>query len=178
MTQNADAYFIGRIIGSTGFRDGSFCRYWLVAGDQWKLLGGLDHGQTQTDSSLDLSDKCVWSHPIDIHYEFTGIQGWPKISFEVWEHDSLGRSYLGGYGFCNLPTSPGHHKLNVDLWRPIGSIMEDLQVNFVGGSPHLRNQGIVHNPNDRFRLKSETSGSVQLELSLILGRVSQFQVAF
>ena len=178
MAQSADAYFIGRVIGSSGFRDGSFCRWWIVAGDQWKLMGGLDRGQTQTDESSDSSGNCVWSHPIDVYYEFTGIQGWPKISFEVWEHDSLGRSFLGGYGFCNLPSTPGNHDLVVDLWRPVGSVMEDLTANFIGGSPHLRNQEIVHKPNDRFRIKSENSGQVHINVSLILGRATQFQVAF
>jgi len=176
--QSGDAYFIGRIIGSSGFSNGTFCRWWIAAGDQWKLVNGFEKGQTQTDSPKDSNEIAIWSHPLDLFYEFYSIQGWPKITFEVWEHDSLGRSFLGGYGFCTLPTSPGEHILSVQLWKPVGTILEDLASSFVGGSPHLRNQDLVHRPNDRFRMKSETAGTVNMQISLILGRVSQFQVDF
>lgn len=178
MSQTADAYFIGRIIGCTGFKDGTFCRWWIVPGQQWKLTKGDDRGQTQTDTPSDGSGQCIWSHPIDVAFEFGGIQGWPKISFEVWEHDSLGRSFLGGYGFCSLPTSPGNHDIEVPLWRPVGTFVESLTANFLGGSPHLRNQALVHTPNDRFRLKSESAGTIQLNISVILGRIANFQVSF
>ena len=158
--QTADAYFIGRIKGSSGFNNGTFCRWWIISGDQWKLIDGIDRGQTQTDISEDSTGINIWSHPIDVYYEFKGLEGWPKISFEVWEHDDLGRSFLGGYGFCSLPTSPGTHNIDVDLWRPVGTIIEDLAANIVGGSPHLRNQELVHKPNDRFRMKSESAGKI------------------
>ena len=178
MSQTADAYFIGRIIGCSGFHEGAFCRWWIVSGPQWKLMNGLDRGQTQTDSPSDSSGNCVWAHPLDVYYEFSGIQGWPKISFEVWEHDSLGRNFLGGYGFCALPMSPGNHNIEVQLWRPVGNMLEDLTASVLGGSPHLRDQSLVHAPNDRFRLKSEAAGIVHLNISVILGRVSSFQVEF
>jgi B9 domain-containing protein 2 len=178
MSQTADAYFIGRIQGSSGFKEGTFCRWWIRAGQQWKLVNGLDRGQTQTDCANDSSGVCVWSHPIDAYFEFSGIQGWPKLTFELWEHDSLGRSFLGGYGFCALPMSPGSHNIDVHLWRPVGNAVEELTANFIGGSPHLRNESIVAQPNDRFRLKSESSGIIHVSISLILGRTSSFQVAF
>lgn len=178
MTQTADAYFIGRILGASGFNDGVFCRWWIVTGDQWKLQGGSEKGQTQTDTSAYNDGTAIWSHPIDVYYEFSGIRNWPKMSFEVWEHDSLGRIYLSGYGFCNLPTSPGNHDIDVELWKPIGNVMEELTSNLMGGSPHIRNQEIVHKPNDRFRLNSGNSGRIHLNISLILGRVTQFQVDF
>lgn len=178
MSQTADAYFIGRILGSSGFPDGTFCRFWIHAGQNWKLVNGQDRGQTQTDTPGDNSGVCVWSHPIDTYYEFSGIQGWPKMAFEVWEHDSLGRSFLGGYGFCSLPMTPGNHNVDVHLWRPVGSFIEDLTANFIGGSPHLRATALIDQPNDRYRLKSESAGIVHLNISLILGRVSQYQVAF
>jgi B9 domain-containing protein 2 len=178
MSQTAEAYFIGRVHSCSGFKAGAFCRWWVCVGPQWKLISGVDRGQTQTDSPSDSSGICIWSHPLDLYYEFTGIQGWPKLSFEVWEHDSLGRSFLGGYGFCPLPMSPGIHKIDVHLWRPVGSFVEDLSANFIGGSPHLRNDNIVAQPNDRFRLRSESSGDVHVDISLILGRATNFHVAF
>ncbi|KAH0791789.1 B9 domain-containing protein 2 [Histomonas meleagridis] len=178
MSQTADAYFIGRILGASGFKEGAFCRWWISAGQQWKLVNGLDRGQTQTDCSNDFSDVNVWSHPIDAQFEFAGIQGWPKLSFQVWQHDSLGRSYLGGYGFCDLPMSPGNHDIDVHLWRPTGSYIEELTTRYIGGSPHLQDTTIVHAPKERYRIKSESVGTVHLNVSLILGRTSNFQIAF
>lgn len=178
MTQSADAYFIGRIEGASGFKTGAFCRWWIVRGNQWRLVSGQEMGQTQTDSSTDDSNICVWSHPIDTYFEFTAIQGWPKLSFQVWEHDDLGRSYLGGYGFCALPMSPGHHRLDVNIWRPVGNKAEELTAKFIGGSPLLKDQELVHSPKDRFKIKSESVGQVHVDINLILGRTSSFQIAF
>ena len=176
MSQAADAYFIGRIHGASGFSNGSFCRWWIAAGQQWKLVNGSEEGQTQVDTPEDQGEMSVWSHPIDAHYEFTGIQGWPKISFEVWENDSLGKSFLGGYGFIVLPMTPGEHDLEVNLWKPIGSTVEHWTSIHCGGAPHLRSQEIVHTPTSRYQLTSVTSGIVHLTISVILGRLSGLQV--
>ena len=178
MSQSADAYFIGRIIGSSGFKDGTFCRWWIICGEHWRLVNGLDRGQTQTDSPIDDSEVNVWSHPIDTHFEFSSIQSWPKLSFQIWEHDSLGRSYLGGYGFCDLPMSPGFHKIDINIWRPIGTLVEEITSKFIGGSPHLKELDIVHQPLDRSRIKSESIGMIHVDMNLILGRTSSFQIAF
>ena len=178
MTQSADAYFIGRIEGASGFKEGAFCRFWFVYGQQWRLVSGLALGQTQTDTSHEDSNVVVWSHPIDTYFEFTGMQGWPKLSFQVWQHDDLGRSYLGGYGFCPLPMSPGNHKIDVDVWRPIGDKIEELTAEYIGGSPILKNQELAHKPTDRYKLKSESIGTIHLDINLLLGRTSGFQIAF
>jgi B9 domain-containing protein 2 len=120
----------------------------------------------------------VWSHPLDVHFEFMGIQGWPRLSIQVWKHDSLGRSYLGGYGFCPLPMSPGNHKIDVDIWRPIGDKVEELTAKYIGGSPILRQGEMAHRSDDRFKIKSESAGVVHIEMNLILGRTSNFPIAF
>ena len=178
MSQSADAYFIGRILGSSGFKEGTFCRWWIFAGNQWKLVNGLDRGQTQTDCPNDSSEVSVWSHPIDVYYEFTGIQEWPKIFFEVWEYDSLGRSYLGGYGFSALPMSPGSHEIDVHLWRPVGTTIEGLTSKYIGGSPFLEDKKFIYKIQDRSKIKTESVGVIHVTLSVILGRISNFQVAF
>lgn len=178
MSQSADAYFIGRIEGCTGFKHGTFCRYWIMNGTQWRLVSGNQVGQTQTDSPSEDLDVCVWSHPIDAYFEFTSLAGWPKISFQVWEHDDLGRSYLGGYGFCNLPIAPGHHKIDVPVWRPVGTKTEEITSEYIGGSPILRDQSLAHNPTDRYKLKAESTGTIHVDMNVILGRTSNFPINF
>ena len=177
MAQSADAYFIGRILGCSGFAEGAFCRWWVVFGPDWKVVNGLERGQTQTDSPTDSSSVCVWSHPIDLYCEFSGIQNWPKMNFEVWQHDSLGRSYLGGYGFCQLPMSPGNHDIDIPLWRPMGTTSENLTSELIGGSPHLRDHEVISQTSDRFKIQSETTGIVHLNINVILGRTSNFQIS-
>ena len=177
MAETCDAYFIGRIIGASGFPEGAFCRYWIVAGQQWTHADGEISGQTQIDSP-DTGDTCIWSHPIDVHFVFPGIQGWPKLSFEVWQHDSLGRSFLGGYGCCTLPMAPGSFEIDVDLWRPLGkNITEELTSKYIGGSPTLTTQDIVNGPEDRYHIKTETAGKLHLSINLIIGKFQNFQVS-
>lgn len=175
MAATCDAYFIGRIVGASGFPDGGFCIYELVHGQQWVITDGEEKGQTQIDVP-DEGNTVVWSHPIDVHYEFPGIQGWPKLSVEVWQQDDLGRSFLGGYGICTLPMTPGSHEIDVKLWRPVGTAVDGLTSKYIGGSPQLVTQDIVDKAQDRDRLKTETAGVLHLSMGLILGRTSNFQV--
>lgn len=175
-TNQVDVYFIGRLKGVTGFTEGSFCKYSFVHGQQWTVIDGMKEGQTQIDTP-DEGNTNVWSHPLDIHFETSGIQGWPKISLEVWEHDSLGRSFLAGYGVCDLPMNPGSFELKVPLWRPVGSLTEELTADYIGGAPQLVNQDLVNKPDHRSELKTESAGVVNIDISLILGRAANFQVS-
>jgi B9 domain-containing protein 2 len=118
----------------------------------------------------------IWSHPIDVQYEFAGLQGWPKLSLEVWEHEAAGRSALAGYGFVVLPMYPGKHDLKITLWKPIGSMIESWTARYCGGAPHLRSQELVSTPTSRPQLTTETSGTASISLSVILGGMRALQV--
>lgn len=90
----AEVHVIGEIAGASGFPSQNlFCKWGLTAGGAWRLLEGLSEGQTQVDYPQD--GQCAkWSHPIDIHYACKGLQGWPKMFFEVWHQDIFGRNEL------------------------------------------------------------------------------------
>jgi B9 domain-containing protein 2 len=177
MSQTGDAFFFGRLLGSSGFENSTFCRWWITVSQNWNLINGKDEGQTQVDTASHPSQPNVWSHPIDVQYEFEGTQGWPKITFEVWEHDSLGRSSLSGYGFTVLPMSPGKHEINVVLWKPVGSTWQALTARYCGAAPHLRSLELVHTPTSRSQLTAETSGSVSLVLFVLIGRCPPTRVS-
>jgi hypothetical protein len=177
MAQTAQAFFIGRIIGSSGFRNSTFCRWWIVAGQQWNLENGESEGQTQVDAPVDSGAMLIWSHPLDIHYQLAGVQGWPKLSLEVWEQESLGRSALAGYGFVVLPMSAGHHDLKITLWKPVGSMVEGWSSKYCGAAPHLKSQELVHTPTSRPQLTAECSGLAHITLNVILGGMKDFQSA-
>ena len=55
----------------------------------------------------------IWSHPFDLHYNISGIKGWPKLRIEIWHLDAFGRCEKCAYGMIYIPTAPGRHELDV-----------------------------------------------------------------
>lgn len=89
-------------------------------GNNWKLISGKKEGQTQVDTPV--YDKITtWSHPIDVHFATRGVQGWPKLYLQVYHYDKFGRGEIYGYGFTNIPMSPGTHSIDCHTWRPLGN---------------------------------------------------------
>ena len=43
-----------------------------------------------------------FSHPLDLHYSTSTIEGWPQISVRVWTQDKHGRNEIGTH---HTPTS-------------------------------------------------------------------------
>ena len=72
-----------------------FCKWSLHSGGAWKVLQGLREGQTQVDQPS-IGETAYWCHPLDVHFATRGLQGWPKLHFQVFSHDPFGRSQLIG----------------------------------------------------------------------------------
>lgn len=109
-----------------------------------------------------------FGHPVDLHFACTGLEGWPKIMVEVWSHDSFGRNVLAGYGCCYVPTSPGMHHVDCVTWLPSGSMWDRLKATFLGTSPSLNHPEIVYSDIDRLELNTHTSGTIHLDLQILL----------
>ncbi|KAI3387346.1 hypothetical protein SNEBB_003868 [Seison nebaliae] len=155
-----ECHLIGQLVGASEFPDQKlFCKYNFVIGNGWRVIQGFDSGQTQVDCP---SNECVayWSHPIDLHLSTKGLQGWPKINFQVWHQDDYGRHEIYGYGCLVLPMSPGYHELECPTWRPIGCPSDQITQFVVGGGPQLRNPDIVHTATELYRLKTTESDRV------------------
>eukprot|EP00163_Fabomonas_tropica_P012749 TRINITY_DN24103_c0_g1_i1.p1 TRINITY_DN24103_c0_g1~~TRINITY_DN24103_c0_g1_i1.p1 ORF type:complete len:178 (+),score=6.45 TRINITY_DN24103_c0_g1_i1:212-745(+) len=164
----AELHVIGQIEGASGFTSPNlFCKWGFEHGQNWRLLEGDKEGQTQIDYP-EHTDLTVWSHPIDVHYATKGIQGWPRLRFEVWHTDSFGRNEIYGYAFVHVPSSPGTFELDVVTWRPCGTLKEQITSMFIGGAPQLAHEDIITSERDRFRLNTETSGVIHLQLSIIM----------
>ncbi|EDQ92386.1 uncharacterized protein MONBRDRAFT_17074 [Monosiga brevicollis MX1] len=172
----AELHVIGQIRGASGFPDPSlFCKWQFVHGGGWRVLEGQVQGQTQVDTPAG-SDATVFGHPLDIHYATQGMQGWPKLQVEVWHQDDLGRNDLYGYGFAPIPMTPGTHDLVCHCWRPAGSALESLRGRLVGGGYQLGKTDIVHTQADRFKLKTETMGCVQIRVSLLMRHFQKYGI--
>eukprot|EP01116_Phalansterium_solitarium_P002649 TRINITY_DN12798_c0_g1_i1.p1 TRINITY_DN12798_c0_g1~~TRINITY_DN12798_c0_g1_i1.p1 ORF type:complete len:177 (-),score=16.33 TRINITY_DN12798_c0_g1_i1:124-654(-) len=172
-----EVHFIGELQGASGFPASElFCKYkFVLDDDNWELLEGVMEGQTQVDNPQE-SDESVWAHPIDVHLKASSIKGWPKINVQVWHQDRFGRNELYGYGFCHLPTAPGQFDLEIVTWRPEGSLLEELKAYFLGGVPHLRNDNLVVQGGDRYRLKTVPMGKVFLQIGVILKDFAKYGV--
>ena len=59
-----------------------------------------------------------------------------SATVQVFEADSYHRNDHSGYGTVFLPCAPGFHRLEIVVFRPEGSFVEELTSKFLGG--HLR----------------------------------------
>lgn len=159
--------FIGELSEGVGFKDTFVsCKWYMEWGKSWSFLAGEESGQTQYAASGDGAH--IWNHPIDIHFATASQQGWPRIIMQVWELDEYGRSILSGYGFAHLPTNPGYHEVEVQCWRPSGSIREELQSFFLGTSSCLVDENMIFSFESRSQLVTVSSGVVKFQLTVLL----------
>ena len=138
---------------------------------------GDEAGQTHVDCADD-GARCVWAHPLDIHYLCKGLTGGPKLFFQVWSQDAHGRSDLAGYGFVHVPTAAGCHKIEVATWLPEGTLAERLSAALVGGAPRLLQEELVYAAGDRYRLQTRAAGTVTLSLSVLFKDFKQHNISF
>lgn len=171
----AEVHIIGQILGASGFSSQNlYCKWKIQTGGAWKIIAGAREGQTQVDQPQN-EDFAVWSHPIDIHFATKGLQGWPKLKFEVYHQDDFGRNELYGYGFCHLPTAPGTHDIQCPTWRPSGTFREQVSQYFIGGAPQLRNPEMVQSA-ERYTLQTVAMGKVHCQLGVILKNFDKYGV--
>ena len=115
---------------------------------------------------------------IKIESQLRFVEGWPKLTFQVWNHDDYNRTQIFAYGFCHIPTSPGEHKIECVTWRPVGGLWDRIMRFFLGGGPQLRNTDVVRDCAERHRLYTESMGIVHLELGIIMRGFEEFGVEF
>ena len=58
----------------------------------------------------------------------------PYLLFQVNSVDSWKRHRIEGYGFLRMPLEPGYHELEIETWRPRGSLSSEIHSFFLGGS--------------------------------------------
>ncbi|XP_050699789.1 B9 domain-containing protein 2-like [Eriocheir sinensis] len=172
----AEVHVIGQVTGARGFPDASLlCKWTLQLGGGWRLVEGQGEGQTQADWS-EVEEDVTWCHPLDIHLSTRGIQGWPRLLLQVYRQDAHARVDLCGYGVVHIPTRPGAHSLSCPTWRPLGTFSEELRRAFLGGGPQLLSTEFIHSPLERYRLSTVASGTVFLELGVILRDFEKYGV--
>lgn len=103
----------------------------------------------------------------------------PYLLLQVNSIDNWGRHRVEGYGFVRFPAEPGYHKIEVETWRPRGSLQSEIHSFFLGGSIRIHKleelirtkfideQGKSDVVN-RFGLETENSGKIRVNLNMAL----------
>lgn len=139
----------------------------MHVGDKWRLLSGIDKGETFYDCSEHYNEPAVFEHPLDLHYVCGNILGWPKLYAEVWGVDNHGRHSVQGYACLTMPTHPGQYTLEALLWRPQGTTMDSVRTYFLSSTPEILYKNMVLSGNDRFGLQCISAGTLHLRIGII-----------
>lgn len=176
----AEVHLIGQVLEASGFDEKSlFARWTLQTTSHWTVLEGLKQGQThlsdmsvisnQSDNVETISNRYIWSHPIDIHYVTKGLSGWPKFEFQVWGVDWLGKANISSYGFLNVPMNPGYHELICYTWRPVGDIRRRFIDYITGHRMHIVDTSDpIINGLQRHAIQAQSMGQIRIELNVIM----------
>lgn len=176
----AEVHIIGHIASATDFEDRFLFLKWSTnSGSYWKVLEGFIEGQThlsKREEGIDGTEHS-WSHPIDIHYVTSGLQGWPRFEFQVWGVDWLGKCNISAYGFMSIPTKPGYHEVTCSTWRPVGDFRRRIIDYVTGYRMHLVDPSdIISNGLNRQVIQSMSMGTIKVELTVVLRGFDKFGV--
>lgn len=193
----AEVYIVGQICSADKFREPNLFLRWnfqagslgkssnnfrffkkFLSGSLWKFIEGESEGQTATDSNrLDL--KSVFSHPIDLHLTARGIQGFPKLTVEVFSVNSLKQFYPVGVGFTYVPTKPGFHKIFIATWKisPL-SLFDSIKEKFFTGGFTIIKKDLISSGIERYKLSTISSGIVEVNLSLVFKHFRKYNIHF
>ena len=183
----AELFVCGSIDSGKGFPGGKsyYVSFETVVGNQWRPVTGTTAGNSHVMKAT--FDGVAWSTPIDVQFAFQSVQGWPKLSLRVWSIDGHGRKNMEGYGvaFVPMPTKLEEVSIEVATWKPafysssmlsnIGAALRDL---LIGGNPVLRNDTLVHNNDNRYKLYTTSSGVVTIRLSVIVRNAEEAGIHF
>ena len=164
-----ELYVIGELSGGHNLGSGVCCRWLFDYGNMWIPLDGNIDGQTQVDYPSD-GKTVVWSHPLDIHFLCKGLQGWPRLLLQVWKLNELGRLNVSGYGFVHIPNISGSYEMEISMWRPVGTLKEEIATYFLGTTPNLRDIDLLYRKawSHRNHITTQSSGIICLDIDVVL----------
>lgn len=144
----------------------------------WTLLDGAVTGHSHTCRVTADEDVVVMEHPVEAHFSCASLVAWPQMIITVWAQDDLGRNDVAGYGVVRVPPSPGVHVLEVVTWRPEGSLLQEIGAMFRGGLPQLTDVTVMTDTQRRYMLSTASTGTVLLELNVMLRGFDEHGVEF
>uniref|UniRef100_T1GQX1 B9 domain-containing protein 2 n=1 Tax=Megaselia scalaris TaxID=36166 RepID=T1GQX1_MEGSC len=161
----AEVHIIGELKKAIDFKESTlFCKWSFITGSSWKVIQGETEGQTITSSDILGEPVSRFSHPLDVHFATRSVQGWPKLVVQVYSVGSFNSVDPIGYGFVNIPTSPGEHRIEINTWKLTPpSFWEKIQ-KVIWGTPGnftvADNCDLIYAGTERYKLETESSGKV------------------
>lgn len=121
----------------------------------------------------------IFCDPIDVHYGTRGIQGWPKLSIEVFSVNSLDQFYPVGFGFAYVPTKPGLHNISVATWKVSpATFLDSVKEKFFTGGFTIVKKDLIHSGIERYKISTISAGIVEVQLNLIFKNFRRFNIHF
>ena len=109
----------------------------------------------------------IFNQSIDLTFASSGLTGWPKLFLEVGFVDEFDRQDLAGYGCCFVPSAPGDHVIDIQIFRPEQSLSESISSYFLGGYPRYTEPEIILTSLPRYLHNVESTGVVSVFLSTL-----------
>ncbi|KAH9586426.1 B9 domain [Trypanosoma melophagium] len=182
----AELHIIGDLAFGEDFGGGScFCVFEIVTGEHWSVVEGRTSGCTHIMAS-GKEGRISWCFPIDIHFTMNSLEGWPKISLQVWSIDSYDRKELAGYGVAFVPPpSAEEQEVVVETWKPrywspnfFRRFYEGFRRLILGGNPVLRDKALIYTNDERFKLHTVSGGTVRFQLNVLSRGLQQLGVQY
>ncbi|XP_034488756.1 B9 domain-containing protein 1 [Drosophila innubila] len=155
-----------------------FCRYELIAGPDWQLASGPQHGLTQmsTNKSGHFNDKIVFNMPIEVTYKSTSPFGWPQILISVYGQSGARDESLLGYAHVHLPVfgsrpqdeqSSSLNKVPI-LTPRCQNMIGDVTSWLLRRQPELKDPKVLLDNLQSKGLSIESYGTLELQLHTIM----------
>jgi hypothetical protein len=144
----------------------------------WYLKDGFNFSETHTSAVSPRDAKAVINHPIDVYYETSSSEGWPRIVCEVWDRSEDGMRGFVGCGSAWLPSTPGENVLTIQIWKPISSGLDSLSDMWLPYMPDLVTlRELTCSPYLRSEIQTESVGSCNLKMATAVSGFEKVGVA-
>lgn len=173
----AELHLVGQLLSARDFDATQlFCKWSIQFGANWQAIEGACAGTTAT-SVARLGGDIAFAHPLDVHLVSRGVAGWPRVHVEVYARNALDRYWPVGFGVAAVPTLPGVHRVQVRTWRVAAdSWWGGLHARFGTGGFTLAKGDLVYSGTERYRLATQSSGSVIFDLLVVCKNFGKFGV--
>ncbi|XP_001358133.3 B9 domain-containing protein 1 [Drosophila pseudoobscura] len=154
-----------------------FLRYELVAGPDWQLVSGPQHGLTQlaTNKHGHFNEPIVFSMPIEVTYKSTSPFGWPQLLVSVFGRSGMGREVLMGYAHIHLPVFGSRPATDESCEREASillpkcpNMIADVTSWLLRREPELKDPKVLLNSMKCKGLSMESYGSLKFQLHTMM----------
>jgi B9 domain-containing protein 2 len=167
--------FIGQVESVNGIEANAISLTWaIVTGDnEWNLHQGISSGETHTGLRSGFNSRVILNDPIEIIFHHSDVNNWPMLVCELWDKSFEGVKGFIGCGCIWMPSSPGQHKITVQLWKPeLGT--DSLREAFLPTYHDLDSiRSLVLDPAAKAQLQCSNSGLVNLEINVLCSNYDQ-----